>query len=68
MRNVYRILVGNPERKILIPRFICIWQDNIKAGLKKIGCEDMDWIRLAHDRVQWLDFVNTIIKSGEFLD
>jgi hypothetical protein len=42
--------------------------------LKEIGCEDMDWIQLVQDRVQWRTFVNTVKnlrapqKGGEFPD
>jgi hypothetical protein len=27
------------------------WEDNIKMGLKERGCEDLDWIQVALDRV-----------------
>jgi hypothetical protein len=26
------------------------WENNIKIGLKEIGCEDVDWIQLAQDK------------------
>jgi hypothetical protein len=29
---------------------------------KEIACEDADWIQLAQDRVQWQDFVNTVMN------
>jgi hypothetical protein len=41
--------------------------------LKEIGCEDMDWVHLAHDRVQRWVLLNTVTnirvpqKSGKFL-
>jgi hypothetical protein len=41
--HVYKILTGKPEGK----------DNNIKMDLKKIGCEDMGWIQVAHSRVQW---------------
>jgi len=30
--------------------------------LKEIGCEDMDWIHLVQNSVQWLDLVKTVMK------
>jgi hypothetical protein len=34
--------------------------------LTEIGCDVLNWIHLAQDRVQWQAFV--IIKGREFLD
>jgi hypothetical protein len=34
MRNVYRILVGNPEKKVLVRRTMVRWEDDIKMKLK----------------------------------
>jgi hypothetical protein len=30
--------------------------------LRVIGWEGVEWIHLAHDRDQWLDLVNTVMK------
>jgi hypothetical protein len=30
--------------------------------LNEIGCEDVNWIHLARDRVQWRTLVNTVMK------
>jgi hypothetical protein len=30
------------------------WEDNIKVDTKKVECEDVDWIQVTRDRVQWL--------------
>jgi hypothetical protein len=38
------------------------WEDNIKMDLREIGCGDMDWINLAHDRDQWKALVNTVMN------
>jgi len=43
------------------------------VDIKEKGCEDIDWIHVAQDKDQWLDFVNTnepscSIKHGKFLD
>jgi hypothetical protein len=45
-KNVYRILVGNPEGKRPLgrPRRRCV--DNIKMDLREIECDGMDWIDL----------------------
>jgi hypothetical protein len=37
------------------------WEGNIKVDLKEIGCEDVDWIHLAQDRLFWWAVVNTIM-------
>jgi hypothetical protein len=44
MRNVYIILVGNPEgrRPLEIPRHK--WEDNIKMDLMETGLEGVDLI------------------------
>jgi hypothetical protein len=37
------------------------WEDNIKAELRNIGCEVVDW-RLVQNRNQCLDIVSTVIS------
>jgi hypothetical protein len=61
-RNAYRILVGKPEGKRPPGRPRRRWVDNIKIDLREIGWDGMDWIDLAQDRVQWRDFVNTVMN------
>jgi hypothetical protein len=34
---------GRPKRR---------WEDNIKTDLKETGCDNLDWIRMAQDKVQ----------------
>jgi hypothetical protein len=41
-RNVYRILAGKPEEKRPLGRPRCMWVDNIKMDLRKIGWDAMD--------------------------
>jgi hypothetical protein len=48
-RNAYRILVGKPEGKRPIRR----WVDDIKIDLRKMEWDGMDWLDLAQDRDQW---------------
>jgi hypothetical protein len=43
-------------------RDICKWKDNTKTDPEEVGCETVDWIHLAQDRVQWRALVNTIMK------
>jgi hypothetical protein len=50
MRGVYRVLVGNPERKRSLERPRHKSENNIKMDLQEMGCGVMDWIDLAQDR------------------
>jgi hypothetical protein len=60
-RVVYKDLVGRPECKRPLGRPRCRWEDNIKMDLKEIGIDGVNWIGLAHDRVQRPAFVNTVM-------
>jgi hypothetical protein len=55
-RSVYRVLVGMPEGKRPLGRSRRRWEDNIKLGLREIGIDWANWIRLAQDRVRWVGF------------
>jgi hypothetical protein len=35
---------------------------NVKMGLREIGIDGANWIRLARNRVQWRAFVNTVMN------
>jgi len=61
-RSVYRVLVGKPERKrpLGIPRRR--WVDNIRMDLPEVGCGEMDWIDLAHDRDRRRKLVNSVMN------
>jgi hypothetical protein len=61
-RGVYRVLVGRPEgrRPLGRPRRRC--EDNIKMGLREIGINGANWIRLAQGRVQWRAFASTVMN------
>jgi hypothetical protein len=61
-RGVYRVLVGRPEGKRPLGRPRRRWEDNIKMDLWGIGMDGEKWILLAQDRVQWRDFVNTVMN------
>jgi hypothetical protein len=38
------------------------WEDNIKMDLRRIRCDDVDWIVLAQDKDQWRALVNTVMN------
>jgi hypothetical protein len=61
-RGAYRVLVGRPEGKRPLGRHRCRWENNIKMDLGEIGIDGTNWIRLAHDRVQWRAIVNTVMN------
>jgi hypothetical protein len=46
MRNVYKMLVGKPERREPLHRPRRRWEDNIKFYLKGFGCDRVDWVFL----------------------
>jgi len=56
-RIVYRVLVGRPEGKRPLGRPRCRWEYNIKMDLREIGIDEVNWIQLAQERVQWQAFV-----------
>jgi hypothetical protein len=60
-RGVYRVSVGRPKGKRPLERPRHRWEDNIKMDLREIGINEVNWIQLAQDMVQWWAFVNTII-------
>jgi hypothetical protein len=39
------------------------WEDNIKMGLREMGCGCVDWIHLAEDRGQWRALVSTVMNQ-----
>jgi hypothetical protein len=61
-RGAYRVLVGRHEGKRPPRRPRHKWEDNIKMELREIGIDGANWSRLAHDRVQWRAFVNTVMN------
>jgi hypothetical protein len=63
-RNVYRLLVGKPERKELLRRPSQRWVDNIRKDCGEIAWGTVDWIGLAQDRYRWRALVNAIINFG----
>jgi hypothetical protein len=61
-RNVYRLLVGEPEGKRPLGRPRPKWIDNIKMDLLEIGLNVVDSIGLAQDRYRWRALVNSVMN------
>jgi hypothetical protein len=61
-RNVYRLLIGNPEGKRPLVRPRRTWMDNIKTDLLQIGLGVVDWIGLAQDRYRWRALLNSVMN------
>jgi hypothetical protein len=62
MRNAYEIFVGKSDTSCHLGDLGV--HDNIKMEIKERVCEDVDWIQLAHGRVQWWHHVNTVWIFG----
>jgi hypothetical protein len=61
-RNVYRLLVGNPEGKRPLGRPRRRWIDNIKMDILEVGLSVMAWIGLAQYRYRWRALVNSVMN------
>ena len=72
-KGAYIDLVGKPGGKKLLGTPKLRWEDNITMDLQEVGCGDMDWINLAHNKDRWQALVNAVInlwipkKMGNFL-
>ena len=60
--GVYSVLVGKSEGKIPPGGPRCRLEDNIKMGLREVGCGYMDWIGLAQDREWWRRLVSAVMN------
>jgi hypothetical protein len=38
------------------------WEGNVKMDHREIGIDGANWIQVAHDRVWWWAFVNTVMN------
>jgi hypothetical protein len=61
-RNVYKVLLGKPDRKRLLGRPMRRWEDGNRMDLREIGWGNVDWIQLAQDRDRWRVFVSTVMN------
>jgi hypothetical protein len=64
IRNAYTILIGKPENKRSLGRRKRRWEKIIKWILKETECEVANLITVVQKKVQWLAFVNTVLKFG----
>jgi len=53
VRNAYKILISNPERRRLLGRPRLWWENNIRMNLREIGWEGVDWVHLVHVDQWW---------------
>jgi hypothetical protein len=53
-----QVLVERPEGKRPLEIRRRKWEDNIKMGLREIGIDGTNCIRLAQDNIHWRTFVN----------
>jgi hypothetical protein len=61
IRNAYKTLVLNLERKKPLGRSRRRCEDNIKIDLTKTGLEDVFWIHVDEVRSRWQALVNRVI-------
>jgi hypothetical protein len=52
--------MGRPEGNRPLVRTRSRWEDNIELDSQEVGCGDMDWMELAHDRDRWRALVNAV--------
>jgi hypothetical protein len=61
-RNMYRLLVGQPEGRRPLGRPSRMWVDNIRMDLGELGWGGVDWIGLAQDRNRWRALANSVLN------
>jgi hypothetical protein len=62
MRNACKVLVGKSEQRRPLWSPAHRWKKNVKLYFREIGCEGVNWIHLAQDRVHLRAVVNTAMK------
>jgi hypothetical protein len=60
-KNVYKLLVGEPEGKRSLGRPRHMWVDNIKMHLVETGFGCLDWIGLGQERYSCRAVVNAVM-------
>jgi hypothetical protein len=61
-RDVYKVLVRNPEGKRTLGRSRSRWEDGIRMDVRETGWGSVEWIQLAQDRDRWRAVVNTVMN------
>jgi hypothetical protein len=61
MISAYKIFKRKTGREVPVGRRMCRWEDSIEID-HNVRCEDVDWIHLAVDGVQWWAFVHTLMN------
>jgi hypothetical protein len=61
-RDVYKILVGEPELKRQLGKLRHRSEYNIRMDLQEVGCGGVDWINLAVDRDRWRALVSAVMN------
>jgi hypothetical protein len=56
------MLMGKPLGKLPPGRPIKRWDVNMKIDITVIGCEDVKWMELAQERVQWWALVLAVLN------
>jgi hypothetical protein len=62
MKYAFKILCTKTEGKRPLGRLMHRKQDNIKMDLKEKECEDVHWIHVTQDRIQWQGLVNMVVN------
>jgi hypothetical protein len=64
MRNTYRLFDRKPEEKRSLGTPRHRWEHNLKLDIwiLKVCYEDVDWIQLLQDRVQWRSVANAVMN------
>jgi hypothetical protein len=60
--NSYRMLAGKPKVTIPLEKTNRRREDNIKMDLKRLKCEDVEWIYLTQNRVLYRALANTVMN------
>jgi hypothetical protein len=61
-RNTYKLLVGEPEKKMPLGRPRHMWLDNIKIGRGEVGLGDVEWFGVAQDNNTWRVILNSVMS------
>ena len=62
VREMYRVMLGKPERRRPLGRRRRRWVDNHRTDLQEVGCGYMDGIGLDQDRDRWRTLVSAVMN------